>query len=86
MGPVTSHRRGRACARRRGLTAVRLRALFVLLPCLLRLLDEVLPVVDGVVDLGLVRLFLQCPPVCDAVEDAGEKCSVPDNLYDPWRG
>ena len=74
------------CGRRLGLTAVRLCTLLVLLPCLLRLLDEVLPVVDGVVDLGLIRLFLQCPPVRDAVEDAGEKCGVPDNLYSKWQG
>jgi hypothetical protein len=65
----------------RRLTAVRrLRAGLLIRPSLLRLLNEVLAIVRGVLELGGVRLLLECASVRDPVEHAAEKRGVADNL------
>ena len=62
-----------------GLTAI-LGTLLLLLPCLLCLRNQVLPVMNSVVHLFLIVLFLQCTAVGNAVEDTGEEGGVAYNL------
>ena len=65
----------------RRLTIVLLWWLLLLLPRLLRLRDEVFPLVHGVLPDLLVVGSLECPAVGDAVEDACQKSGVPDDLW-----
>ena len=68
-------------ARKQRLTIARLWGLLLLLPRLLRLRDEVFPLVHSVLPDLLVVGFLECPTVGDAVEDACQKSGVPDDLW-----
>ena len=56
------------------------RSLLSFLPSFFGTSDEVLTFMLCMVDLLLVMSFLQRPPVPDAVEYAGKKCCVSDDL------
>ena len=51
-----------------------------LLPCFLRLCNQVLPLMDSMVFDLLVVCFLKCSAMGNAVEDTGKERRVPDNL------
>lgn len=55
--------------------------LLLLLPRLLRLCNQMLAFMDGMMLFFLVVCLLKCSTVCDAIENTGQQGSIPDDLW-----